>query len=176
MTGFDASIQTSDSLLELTNNMPQPVFVRFFQAGTDGHVRDVVGFASESGGVYHTEGVHWINKFKQLDSKPDRSDSADVSKLINFVLEKNVLALDCDLHYSPLFSNPSVSEHPSVLMCAPHGQFKAEYHFVVYVDESKFPLPTGARHHRRPSTTTVGGVLVRAAAVDPKIVVTPIND
>jgi hypothetical protein len=150
--------EPSDSLLELHENLPATVYVRYFpQTGAAGKITDEVGFALEEGGTYHRLGIHWHNRPPSADTqRMNEVDNLSGAKFLSLVLEPPVIGVDCDLHYSPKTQTTPPTPRACVMMCVPSGDFKAEFHFVVSVQDAKL----GTR---------------QLTDIDPKIVVTPIT-
>lgn len=141
-----------NTLLELRENQPATVFVRYFPPGPGIPDKGAVGFSLTEGGTYHLLGIQWHNRTPSSE-RPGEYDNLAGAKILTFVLEAPVDSLRCDLSYSPKVHG---SRHPHMVMCIPSGNYAAMYHFEVFKDEG----PTGTRMH---------------VGIDPQIVVTPIT-
>lgn len=139
-----------NTLLELRENQPETVFVRYFPGASMG--KDAVGFSLTEGGTYHLLGIQWHNR-KPSSHLVGEYDNLGGAKILTFVLEAPLDSLKCDLYYSPKV--PAVPS-PHMLMCIPSGNFAAMYHFEVFKRDDK------------------NGTL-KNIGIDPQIVVTPIT-
>lgn len=155
--------ETKDlDLLELYENQPTTVFVRYFPKNTpdpQGGQRqtDAVGFATAEAGPYHLDGIHWHNippsaSGARVARQPKSHGSA---KFLTMVLEAPLVGIDCDLRYSPKIKD-AATQRDSLLLCIPSGEYQAGFHFVVSKDDPKL------------------GVL-RIEDIDPQIIVTPVT-
>ena len=140
--------------LQLSENMPTTVYVRYFPDASD-KTKDKVGFATNPNGPYYKSGIEWHNIPPGSDSTSaaPKADNGS-AKFLLLALEAPVNGIKCDLRYSPTFKHETADL--AVQMCVPSGNFKASYHF----DVSIFDGRLGA---------------TRALDIDPQIIVTPVN-
>jgi hypothetical protein len=142
-----------NKLLQLWENQPETVFVRYFPPGPGIPDNGAVGFSLTEGGTYHLLGIEWHNVKPSSQPRGGGYDNLAGAKILKLMLEAPIDSVKCDLYYSP---KVEASPHSHMTMCIPSGNYAASYHFEVFKDDDT----SNTRVH---------------VGIDPQIVVTPIT-